>query len=88
MPDGGNTKVLWVVDNPRANVLGPLTIMGRNVTGRGVMRQIVPRASSSTDFPSILTIPTPGCWRLELTSKSQAARGATVTGTVVMRVVK
>ncbi len=87
MPNGDNTKVLWVIENPRADVLGPLMIVGHNMTGRGVFRQIVPRALSATDFPSILTVPSPGCWRLQVTSKSQTATGATVAGTIVMRVV-
>lgn len=87
MPDGGNTKVLWVIDNPRVMVLGPLVIVGRNLTGRGVFRQIVPPALSATDFPSILTVPSAGCWRLQLTSKSLTATGAIVAASVVMRVV-
>lgn len=88
MPNGDNTKILWVVDNPKANVLGPLTIYGSNLTGQGTMRQVVPRALSATDFPSILTIPAPGCWLLELVSKSETATGATVAGAVVIRAVK
>jgi hypothetical protein len=66
MPGGASIKVLWVITNPRAVVLGPLTIDGRNVAGHGTMHQLVPRAVNAFDYPSIVNIPTPGCWQLHL----------------------
>ncbi len=43
MPDGGTTKILWVIS--QGNVGGTLTIAGRNLTGRGRTTQTVPVAS-------------------------------------------
>lgn len=82
-------KILWVFDNPRASdVLGPLAITGRNLTGAGTMHQIIPRAGGrGIDYPSIINIPMPGCWRLHLQIKSLAADKTTFQATVTMIVV-
>jgi hypothetical protein len=79
MPDGATTKILWVVRNARGGRV--LSITGRNLTGGGTMRQLIPRASSpATDYPSILNVPAPGCWQLQL-------RSGNVQGTVTMPVI-
>jgi hypothetical protein len=66
MPDGAATKILWFITKPGAQ--RTLLIVGRNRRGAGTMRERVPAAS--TGYPSILTIPTAGCWRLTLRSGS------------------
>lgn len=76
MPDGATTKILWLIGNP--HVGGELTITGRNLTRAGTMHQVF---SGADEVPSIVDIPTSGCWRLIL-------RSGTVQGTVTMIAVK
>jgi hypothetical protein len=83
MPDGGATKILWVI---RAGAVGPvLVITGHNRTGAGRTQQAFPAASgggvAGTPYPSIIDVPTPGCWQFRL-------RSGQVRGTVTMRVVR
>jgi hypothetical protein len=83
MPDGGTTKILWVI---RAGAVGPvLVITGHNRTGAGRSQQAFPAASgggvAGTPYPSIIDVPTPGCWQFRL-------RSGQVRGTVTMRVVR
>jgi len=74
MPGGASTKILWLIDNPDVGVA--LQITGRNLTGSGVMHQTF---AGSREVPSIIRIPTPGCWELQL-------RSGKVQGTVTMPV--
>jgi hypothetical protein len=83
MPDGGATKILWVI---RAGAVDPvLVITGHNLTGAGRTQQAFPAASgggvAGTPYPSIIDVPTPGCWQFRLQSGQ-------VRGTVTMRVVR
>jgi hypothetical protein len=83
MPDGGTTKILWVI---RVGAVGPvLVITGHNRTGAGRSQQAFPAASgggvAGTPYPSIIDVPTPGCWQFRL-------RSGQVRGTVTMRVVR
>jgi hypothetical protein len=75
MPDGSATKILWLIDNPDAGAT--LEIIGRNLTGSGAMRQTF---AGSSEVPSIVRVPTPGCWQLQL-------RSGKVRGTVTMPVI-
>lgn len=69
----GAMKSLWVFANARAgDVLGPLTVEGRDLSGRGTTHQVFAR-SGTTDYPSIIDIPTPGCWQLRLRVSSLIA---------------
>lgn len=79
MPDGRSTKILWYV-KPRGGA-STLTIRGRNLTRGGALTQTVPRASSPPKtYPSIIDVPSAGCWRFTLTS-------GTVKGSVIMQVI-
>jgi hypothetical protein len=59
-PEGWNTKFLWWAPHPT----GPLTLTGRRLDGVG--RFVQREGSASSDdgivFPSIVEIPTAGCW--------------------------
>jgi len=82
--DAAAMKILWVFENPDAgDLLGSLTIMGRDLAGMGRTYQAFPR-SRGTDYPSIIDIPTAGCWQLRLQIKSLAAGAALATGVVTM----
>lgn len=90
MPGGDNApmKILWVFENPRSSgVLSPLTITGRNLSGRGTTHHVFPR-SGTADYPSIIALPTPGCWQLTLTIKSLAADATTFRAVATMIVIK
>lgn len=83
MPDSGATKILWVISH--GNVGRTITIAGRNLTGPGRTKQVFPDASGGgvpgSQYPSIVVVPTPGCWQFHL-------RSGSVTGTVTLHVVK
>jgi hypothetical protein len=81
-PGGRTTKVLWLIDNPADNNL--ITIDGKNLTGHGKTHQVFPEAGGGIqgydDFPSIVDVPTSGCWRFQV-------RGGTAQATVTIPVV-
>lgn len=82
MPDGSSTKILWLISHD--SVDASITIDGRNLTGPGRTHQVFHEASGTggitgTQYPSIVVVPTPGCWRFHLHS-------GTVTGTVTLPV--
>jgi hypothetical protein len=80
MPHERSTKILWVIKHAGTGRM--LNIAGRNLTGGGTMHQRFPVAiSPANNYPSILDVPTPGCWRFQLGS-------GTVQGTVTMRAIK
>jgi hypothetical protein len=63
---GRQNKIAWVPR--RLDGIGKwLTITARQLDGRGAIRWRFPRAIPLS-FPSGLTLPTPGCWRLSLRS--------------------
>ncbi len=78
-PDGRSTKILWYTLNPHSS--NDLELTGKKVsTDHATFRQSIPMASPVGDYPSIVTIPTPGCWQVQLQS-------GTVTATVTVWVV-
>lgn len=82
MPDGGTTKILWVITHSHS---GPeLLIDGHNLTTGGRTHQRFPAAGGGgvpgVQFPSIIDVPTPGCWQFQL-------RSGEVRGTVTLRAV-
>ena len=81
MPDGGTTKILWVIDNSKAG--STFSIHGTNLTGSGTysMRSQARGPLDQAMIPSIIKLPTPGCWRLIVTVGK-------VKGIAVMRVVR
>lgn len=65
-PDGSATKILWIVDHPQAS--GPLQIDGTNLSPPGkIFHQTI---EGSGEIPSIVVVPSAGCWRLQITSGS------------------
>ena len=67
MPDGGSTKILWQINN--ASAIGEITITGKNLfRPDNTFRQTFVAASSG--IPSIVDVPTAGCWRFNLVSGS------------------
>ncbi len=79
-PDGSTTKILWSINNPNASAA--LEITGKKLSaGHETFQQTFPMASSPRgDYPSIVNVPTPGCWQLQIKSGTVAA---TVTFWVV-----
>lgn len=73
-PDGRNTKILWVIDNPQAG--NELEIIGTNLstTSDSFHETDQEALSPPTDYPSIVTVPTPGCWLFTLKSGSVSAQ--------------
>lgn len=70
MPGGGATKILWQIQNPSAT--GEITITGKKLFQSGsIFQQTFVEASSG--IPSIVDVPTAGCWRLDLQSGSDQA---------------
>ena len=70
MPDGGTTKILWMIQNPSA--IGELTVTGKNLSLPGsTFQQTFPAASAG--IPSIIDVPTAGCWYFDLKSGSDQA---------------
>jgi hypothetical protein len=70
--DGLGTKVLWVVHGGSA---GPLAITAHPL---GAAAPVVPvwveqDASPADNYPSNVAVPTPGCWRFEITSGSSSS---------------
>jgi hypothetical protein len=66
---GTATKILWWV---RGNGSPTLTIVGHRTDATSSFHQTItgPSLGRNTTFPSIVTIPTPGCWTLDLRSGS------------------
>jgi hypothetical protein len=79
-PDGRNTKILWVIDS--SNASNSIEITGKKVSAtHETFQQSFPMAlSPAGNYPSIVNVPTPGCWQLRLKS-------GTITGTVTFWVV-
>lgn len=79
-PDGRSTKILWSIANP--NTSAALEITGKKLSAVDeIFQQTFPMASSPQgDYPSIVNVPTAGCWQLQLTSGTDTA---TVTFWVV-----
>ncbi|MGA9761999.1 MAG: hypothetical protein WBQ14_06215 [Gaiellaceae bacterium] len=77
-PDGSfSMKILWVIRNRRVSEAG-MTVKGRRLDGKGSFSDIL---AGKGQFPSIIDIPTPGCWHLTLKGIGAAAG---TTGNVTM----
>ena len=78
-PDGRiSMKILW--ESRRRITLG-LAVRGRRLDGSGSFsQQLSPTSSNPRQFPSIINVPAPGCWRLTLTAGKATA---TVSALVV-----
>ena len=70
MPDGATTKILWRIQNAATG--GELVVKGKNLSLPGsTFRQTFP--STGGDIPSIVAVPTAGCWHFDLQSGSDQA---------------
>lgn len=78
-PDGRiSMKILWELR--RGSALA-LRVRGQRIGGSGSFsQQLPPTRSNGRQFPSIISVPAPGCWRLTLTTGRTAA---TVTALVL-----
>jgi hypothetical protein len=83
--DGANTKILWTIDH--ASISDTLQVDGTNLSnpGKTFHQTINPGSSpaanlSQNQYPSIVVVPSAGCWKLQITS-GQAS------GTITMWVV-
>ncbi len=77
LPGGGATKILWVV-KPLSS--SQVSISGRRLDGAGTFAQRFRSASSpdGTVFPSIVDVPSAGCWLLTVRSGRVTGRFAVV----------
>ena len=75
LPGGGSTKILWIV---RPLFSSQVIISGRQLDGPGTFEQWERSASSSTGtvFPSIVDVPSAGCWLLTVRNGRLAGRFA------------
>jgi hypothetical protein len=74
-PDGQSAKILWAFLEPEAfdRAGGELVIEGENLDGPGKFRETFSAISyagqeGAPSWASSLDLPTPGCWRLRLSS--------------------
>jgi hypothetical protein len=72
-PDGRlSMKTLWELRHGSALIL---RVHGKKLAGRGSFSQQLPPAGSTQfQFPSIIVVPTPGCWRLTLQAGKTTGR--------------
>jgi len=78
MGDGRTTKILWYI---KARAGRNLVLKGADVYGTAMTQQSFPRASSPAgNYPSIVDVPSAGCWRFDLKSGK-------VQGRVIMQAV-
>jgi len=65
-PSGAANKILWVVKLPREGL--PLTITATPLDHNGPAVTIIEPADSGPGeiYPSVVDVPTPGCWQLNL----------------------
>jgi hypothetical protein len=68
-PGGYATKILWHVRHGS----GRITVRGRRLDAPGQFAQKF-RASGSRSYPSIVVVPSSGCWRLTVTSRRHVGR--------------
>ena len=65
--DGRNTKILWIVD--ASNSSATATITGVKLSSpHQTLQQTLTLAGSATsgaNYPSIVNVPTPGCWQIQ-----------------------
>jgi hypothetical protein len=77
-PDGGNTKVLWRAERAHESFV---EIFGRRLDRAGSFEQRLSEVDPPDFFPSILVVPSPGCWLL-------IVRSGGVGGVIVFRAVE
>jgi len=73
-PGSYQTKILWHVRGGSDVV----TVSGKKLDGRGRFRKTFPVTGGGAWFPSIVVVPSTGCWRLTVTSGRTTGRFAFV----------
>jgi hypothetical protein len=68
-PEGGATSIIWV---PERNTGRYIYFRGRRLDGLGTFRQRSSFGSAGT-YPSVLRIPSAGCWKVTLHSRNLLA---------------
>jgi hypothetical protein len=68
-PDGGATSIIWV---PERNTGRYIYFRGQRLDGPGEFRQRSSFGSAGT-YPSVLRVPTAGCWRVTLRGQNLLA---------------
>jgi hypothetical protein len=68
-PEGGATSIIWV---PQRNAGRFIYFRGRRLDGPGSFRQRSSFGSAGT-YPSVLRVPSAGCWRVTLRSTNLLA---------------
>jgi hypothetical protein len=76
-PNGrASMKVLW--DFPRVQTALPVQLRGKRLDRAGSFVQTFspagPTRTGPTQYPSIIDVPAPGCWRLTLTTGTSVGR--------------
>ncbi len=71
IPGGYQTKILWHVRGGS----GTITLVGRRLDGANRFRQRFPGISGGY-FPSIVVVPSDGCWRITVSSRRRTGRFA------------
>lgn len=76
-PNGrASMKVLW--DFPRVRTALPVQLRGERLDRSGSFAQVLspagPTRRGPTQYPSIVDVPAPGCWRLTLTTGTTVGR--------------
>ena len=78
-PNGQATKILWVIRNVHAAL--NVVVRGHDLGGPATFRQSFPVAGGhGAMYPSIVVIPSAGCWRLDVSSGG--ARGSLIVNAV------
>ncbi len=72
IPGSYATKILWHVRSASATV----TLVGQRLDGIGRFRQRFPVTGGSGYFPSIVVVPSVGCWRITVSSGQRTGRFA------------
>lgn len=72
-PDGRiSMKILWKL---RRGGAPAMLVYGKKLnSSQSFSQQLSPAAGSSTQFPSIIDVPTPGCWRLTVKAGKTTGR--------------
>jgi hypothetical protein len=72
-PDGRiSMKILWEL---RRGEAASMLVLGKKLDrSRSFSQQLSPAVGSRTQFPSIIDLPTPGCWRLTLKTGKTTGR--------------
>lgn len=61
MSDGRNTKILWILESSASNGRLEISVLGAKAETVSVLE-----LEGDRQFPSVVSVPAPGCWTFEL----------------------